>query len=158
MTETCRIRPARPDEADTLSGLAFRSKAHWGYPAEFMDACRRELGVDRSLIDAGRVRVLDTGVEIIGFYSLENLPGGRLELGHLFVEPERIGTGAGRRLVADACSRARELGHDRLVIQGDPNAEGFYLRCGTVRIGERESGSIPGRMLPEFEIDLDSVG
>ena len=40
------------------------------------------------------------------------------------------------------------------MIQGDPNAEGFYLRCGAVRIGERESASIPRRMLPLFEIRL----
>jgi GNAT superfamily N-acetyltransferase len=122
-----------------------------------MESCRRELGVDRSLIDAGRVHVLDTGGGIIGFYSLEDLPEGGLELGHLFVEPGRFGTGVGRLLVEHACRTARVLGFARLVIQGDPHAEGFYVRCGAVRIGDRESASIPGRMLPVFEMRLDNV-
>ena len=35
---TLSIREARPDEAELLSELAFRSKAHWGYDAEFLEA------------------------------------------------------------------------------------------------------------------------
>jgi len=37
------VRPARPDEASTLSELAVRSKAWWGYDVAFLDRCRREL-------------------------------------------------------------------------------------------------------------------
>lgn len=37
------IRPARPDEAEQLSALAQRSKAHWGYDEEFQAAFRPEL-------------------------------------------------------------------------------------------------------------------
>ena len=36
-------RSAKPEEADALSALAFRSKAYWGYGAEFLEACRSEL-------------------------------------------------------------------------------------------------------------------
>ena len=38
-----RIRRARGREAAALSALAMRSKAHWGYDAAFMAACRAEL-------------------------------------------------------------------------------------------------------------------
>ena len=31
------------DEADCLTALCMRSKAHWGYDAAFMHACREEL-------------------------------------------------------------------------------------------------------------------
>lgn len=151
------IRPARPDEADLLSDLAFRSKAHWGYSPEFMEACRDELRVAPSAIAAGRVFVLEDRGTPVGVYSLEDLSDGEIELGHLFVEPARLRTGGGQRLVQHACRTARSLGFTRLVIQGDPNAGGFYLRCGAVRIGERESASIPGRTLPLFEIDLEAV-
>ena len=37
------IRPASAGEAAALSALALRSKAHWGYDAAFLDACRAEL-------------------------------------------------------------------------------------------------------------------
>ncbi len=39
------IRPARADEARELGEPAFRSKAHWGYGAAFMEACREDLAV-----------------------------------------------------------------------------------------------------------------
>jgi hypothetical protein len=39
------IRSARATEADILTDLALRSKAHWGYDADFLEACRDELTV-----------------------------------------------------------------------------------------------------------------
>lgn len=148
------IRPARSREAELLGDLAFRSKAHWGYSESFMSACRDELRVRRSAIEAGRVFVVEREGVAVGFYSLEDVGGGAVELGHLFVEPAAIGTGVGARLLRHACSTASELGWRRLLIQGDPHAERFYRRLGTRRIGQRESASIPGRQLPLFVIDL----
>src|SRR5687768_14923343 len=37
--DVARIRRARPDEAEHLTALTLRSKAHWGYDADFMAAC-----------------------------------------------------------------------------------------------------------------------
>jgi GNAT superfamily N-acetyltransferase len=158
MTEASTIRRALPGDARRLGDLAFRSKAHWGYSAAFMDACRDELAVSSDLVSDDRVYVLETDGVSAGFYSLEDRADGDVELGHLFVDPDFMGTGVGAQLVDHACGKAVELGFSRLIIQGDPNAAGFYLRCGAVRIGERESASIPGRMLPLFEIRLEGFG
>jgi hypothetical protein len=38
--QSLEIRPARPGEAAALSALAMRSKAHWGYDQEFLEAVR----------------------------------------------------------------------------------------------------------------------
>ena len=51
------IRSARPEEAETLSALALRSKAYWGYPADFMEACREELTLTPMTIAVGRCLV-----------------------------------------------------------------------------------------------------
>ena len=48
------IRPARSGEAKALSDLALRSKAHWGYDAAFMAACRAELTVTPAQAASGR--------------------------------------------------------------------------------------------------------
>lgn len=146
------IRRAEPDEATTLSDLALRSKGVWGYSAEFLEACRDELAVAPAEIERGRVWVATSDDTLLGFYSVEDLPDGGLELGHLFVEPAELGRGIGRSLVEHAVSVAAGLGAERLVIQGDPYATDFYLRCGARRIGERPSASIPDRSLPLFEI------
>ena len=80
----------------------------------------------------------------------------QIELGALFVEPAMIGCGAGGALLRHASGVARKLGARTLTIQGDPNADGFYLSAGARRAGDRPSGSIPGRRLPLFELGLES--
>lgn len=151
-----RIREAARHESDLLSDLAFRSKAHWGYSDEFMAACRDELTVDaaRAENDDYRCFVATEGGFILGFYLLVPCAGRGAELEALFVEPAHIGKGVGRALIAHALRQARMLGADKLLIQGDPNATGFYLAAGARHMGERESVSIPGRFLPLFEIAL----
>lgn len=148
-----QIRPARPEEAGALSNLAMRSKAHWGYSSEFMEACRDELTYTPEQIIAGGVWVLEDEGEVRGFYALTNISPNAIELEAMFVAPERIGSGYGRALMDHALAESRAAGHiERLVIQADPNASGFYESAGARRIGDRDSDSIAGRALPLYEI------
>ncbi len=146
------IREAVPDEADLLSELALRSKAHWGYSDEFIDACREELKVGPDQCH-NHYCAVDDG-QIVGFYGLVSMDDGSAELDALFVEPSRIGQGIGKVLVKHTIETASHRGASRLLIEGDPNAEAFYLAAGAKQIGKRPSGSIPGRQLPLFEIQL----
>ena len=86
--------------------------------------------------------------------SLAPLPDDVWDLLHMFVEPEAIGTGAGRALFVEIAGMARALGGKMLSIQADPNAEAFYVRLGARRTGEAPSDSVPGRMLPMLEYAL----
>ncbi|MEE8545291.1 MAG: hypothetical protein V3T29_05715 [Alphaproteobacteria bacterium] len=61
------IRPARPGEAAALTDLALRSKAHWGYDAAFMAACRAELTVTPAQAASGLVQVYEEGGRAFGF-------------------------------------------------------------------------------------------
>lgn len=150
-----RIRAAEPAETELLSGLAFRAKAYWGYSDEFMQACVDELTYTPEQVAAGGFEVLEDEGEIRGFYALTKISPSAAELDALFVAPEHIGRGYGHALMARALAAAREMPHiERLVIQADPNAAPFYERCGARLIGERPSDSIPGRMLPLYEIDI----
>jgi N-acetylglutamate synthase-like GNAT family acetyltransferase len=150
------IRVARAGEAGLLSELALRSKAHWGYSPEFIEACRAELSYREEQLQSKHMRffVLESTEIVIGFYALTLQSGRAAELEALFVEPRFIGKGFGRVLIEDAKSVAATLGAASLIIQGDPNAERFYLAAGGVLSGTRESASIPGRFLPTFEISL----
>jgi len=160
------IRPALSSEAAALSALALRSKAYWGYSHDFMDRCREELSYsgDQLLSDGYSFQVLEASAEVRGFYAIEWQQAVRhqsgvgeanaCELEALFVDPPYIGRGIGRALVEHAKSAARERGIRRIIIQGDPHATSFYCGVGGVRTGDRESGSIAGRILPVFEIAL----
>ncbi len=150
------IRPARSSEAALLSELAVRSKAYWGYSAEFIAACQEELAVSpQDISDPYRAYVVcEIDGSVIGFFAIEPINEDEYALEALFLEPQHIGHGYGRVLINEAKKLAAELGAKSLLIQGDPHAESFYRKIGGVRIGERESDSIPGRFLPEFKILL----
>ena len=152
-----KIRAAIPDEAINLSRLAMRSKAYWGYSREFLDACRQELSVLPSEIKTYEYRhaVVENDREILGFYALKRLTDKKFELEALFVEPDHIGTGIGRTLMTHAIKSASLQGGNSIIVQSDPYAARFYEAAGGVLIGERESGSITGRYLPLYEINLE---
>ena len=158
MSKFVIIREAISDDATFLSNLAIRSKAHWGYSTEFMEACVDELSVSPAYIENGDfhyvVAVVDE--EVVGFYELEGLSGDEIELGALFVDPDHIGTGVGKALIERAKRHAIKLGASKLNIQGDPNAEKFYRSAGGEPTGSKESESIPGRFLPMFQISLSN--
>lgn len=153
-TQKWQIRQALPSEVEHLSGLAFRSKSYWGYSDQFMKACLEELTVDECYIENNPTFVIEAAGNAVGFYSLERISAAEVELSLLFVEPDFIGKGYGRKLITHAQEEARQLGYSKMIIQGDPNAERFYRSAGGSVVGTRKSASIPNRELPIFCINL----
>jgi len=150
-----KIRAARESERASLGDLALRSKAHWDYSQDFLDACRDELSVPALHDPDSRVFVAEHDAShVVGFYRLARSSPQQAELTHCFVEPSRIGRGVGRLLVAHAAGEARRLGYAGLIIQSDPNAAPFYRALGARDTGTRPSDSIPGRSLPLLVLDL----
>jgi GNAT superfamily N-acetyltransferase len=148
------IRRARPAEAGILSALALRSKAHWGYDADFLAACRDDLTLLPEEIATSVVYVFDGVDAPLGFYRLALQDDGVALLDDLFVEPAAMGKGVGRHLWRHAVATATKLGCSEMVWQSDPQAEGFYLAMGAQRAGESESTVTPGRLLPLMRFQL----
>jgi GNAT superfamily N-acetyltransferase len=148
------IRRARSAEVAVLSRLALRSKAHWGYDADFLAACQDDLALSEEDIATSTVYVFDGVDAPAGFYRLVLKDDGVAELDALFVEPTAIGQGIGSRLWRHAVSTATRLGCSEMVWQSDPQAEGFNLAMGARRDGESASTVMPGRMLPLMRFRL----
>lgn len=106
------IRAARPDEAQLISALALRSKAHWGYPPDFIEAVRKELSYTAEQIRSEHMRffVLETAGVVVGFHALILQTPTSIELDALFVDPVFIGKEFGRVLIEHAKSIAASLG------------------------------------------------
>ena len=152
------IRNAKLGEAPSLTALCMRSKAHWGYDAEFMRRCVPSLTVSEQSIADGRVLVAtdETG-RAVGTASV--MPYGEgggddAELGLMFVDPAAIGSGIGRALFGEAIKLARRLGYHRMTILADVNAAPFYERMGARFLHDAPSDAIPGRTLPFYEYEL----
>lgn len=150
-TSHIRIRPGRPEEAEALTELALRSKAHWGYDAAFLDACRAELTLTPEDVVVDRVVVAEVDDVVVGLVALAGTPP-QGDLSFLFVDPSSMGGGVGRALFAAAVRTARAEGFSGFTVEADPDAEAFYLQMGARRDGSVPSGSIPGRMLPRLRV------
>jgi GNAT superfamily N-acetyltransferase len=141
-----QIRPARPGEHVALSELALRSAQRvWNYPDTFMAWGPEAITVAPDDITDAVVRVLDDGGRPVGFSMLRGDPP-EIELSRMFVEPDRIGSGAGRALWEDAVEIVRQRGAGVMTLDADPNAEPFYRRMGAVTVGvaDWEPPMMPG--------------
>ena len=139
-----QIIRAQPAAAPELSAIAWAAKARWGYPLHWMEQWRGELAITPQFIAANETFLADSDGEIVGFHALvQETKSWRLE--HLWVLPQRMGQGFGRRLFAHAAAYAAERGALFLTIEADPNAEPFYQRMGATRVGTRDT-EIDGRV------------
>ncbi len=149
---SAELRPARPEEAAALTALALAAKAHWGYPDEWLELWRPGLSFTAESIARDWVLVAVEEGTPCAVAALEGRPP-QMELGHLWVHPEHMGAGLGRRLFEAATGEARARGASRLEIVSDPHAEGFYTALGARRFGHLASE--PGeRTLPLLLYDL----
>jgi ribosomal protein S18 acetylase RimI-like enzyme len=149
------IRTAAPDDAETITGVAMRSKAYWGYDDHFMETFRPELTVTPAQIAGDHVAVAERDGRIAGFVHMRPESEDTLELVSLFIDTWAIRQGIGQRLWDYALAFAREQGYRAMTLESDPNAEAFYRKQGAVASGRRESSLMPGRVLTLMTIALD---
>jgi GNAT superfamily N-acetyltransferase len=123
-----------------------------------MERWREGLTIAPQFVEGNEVYAAVAEGEPVGFYALVG-EGPRIVLEHLWVLPERMGSGVGRALFEHALERAAPLGAETLGIEADPNAEGFYRRMGARRVGEI-SYELDGRerVLPLLVMDLRTRG
>jgi GNAT superfamily N-acetyltransferase len=91
-------------------------------------------------IAGGRTRVATTAPDgdgpVLGFVTVAMDHNDGPELEDLFVDPEWRRRGIGRRLVQDVVRTARQTGHRRLWVTGNPHALAFYLAIGFASTGQ----------------------
>ncbi|MGE0723021.1 MAG: GNAT family N-acetyltransferase [Alphaproteobacteria bacterium] len=143
------LRRARPGDLAAMTDVVRRSKAHWGYDAAFLRHFHRSLAISRSDLAGGRYVVVERAGRLVGL-------GGRRGrvIDNLFVVPEAIGTGLGRRLLAWLLDDARRAGLAIVLVDSDPFAVGFYRRMGGRPVGWTRSPwpGDPERRLPRLRL------
>lgn len=126
---------AKSEDADELTRLAMSAKQYWGYPDQWIERWSPSLTLTPKYIASNEVYKAVSEGKTLGFSALVGA-GTSLLLDHLWVQPDRIQTGIGRKLFCHAIERARQRGAARVEIEAEPHAEGFYLRMGARRVGE----------------------
>jgi N-acetylglutamate synthase-like GNAT family acetyltransferase len=147
------IRLAKPSERKGLEALQRRSSMHQPMYQAQLAAHPDAIELPAGQITAGLVRVAEQDGVVVGFAVLLDRSGRSCELDGLFVEPDRMRSGVGRRLVEDATRVARERGATSIDVVANPQAVAFYEAVGFSRVGEAQTrfGPAPRMSLPASE-------
>ncbi|MFJ6926056.1 GNAT family N-acetyltransferase [Streptomyces nigra] len=162
-----RIRPMTPDDCDRVAEIrvgGWRAAYRGIVPQSYLDALdvaedaeRRRAhlaGGDGTVVNL----VAEEGGRVVGWgchgpYREDD--GSRTEdaeLYALYVDPARIGTGAGRALLAESLRRCSLAGHRRMllwVLRDNVRARRFYARAGFGPDGAEEPFEVDGVPVPE---------
>ena len=136
-----------------LDELTLAGVRHWGHHENHPEAYQ---GLVHTLAQESDpqdhpVFVFENGRhEAIGFYELRDR-GNHMELLRMFLQPELIGHGLGRKLWEHAVVEAGRS-HERLLIHSDPGATGFYRAMGAEPADSFEP--VPGFVITVFWHDL----
>lgn len=147
------IQKATIKDTNLLTNIALLSKAHWGYSDELIESWRSDLTVTPKMIKSLFAYKFIQNNKITGFYILNQPIVNNIELEMLFVLPEFIGKGIGKKLLLHAFTKALNLNANELTLLADPNAVAFYESQGFIIIDKKES-IIPNRFLPIMQKDL----
>lgn len=151
------LRDARPDDAAAIASIGRRgwTNAYRGLlSASFLERraatdLEAEWRAYLATVPAGHgLLVAEVDGAVAGFVRFgpaedsDAAGEGAGEIYGLYVAPERIGRGLGRRLFTAARERLEAMGHRNLVLwsfEGNRRAERFYARAGLVLDGARRS-------------------
>lgn len=140
-------------DADILTEIALKSKAHWEYSDEQIESWREDLTVFPEMFQKYKICKYLVDDQIAGFYILEEVDKKTSNLKFLFISPNFIKKGIGYQLLQHAVASSKEQNHEIMQVLSDPNAESFYAKHGFKVYAQMES-SVPGRFLPEMELKL----
>jgi GNAT superfamily N-acetyltransferase len=148
-----RIRKASPDDVEEICRLhkaSIRQLCSSAYTPEQIAAWTKPLTPDRYLSAMRQFEffvALDDG--ILGFFIL-NLKGA--ELNAIYLHPDAVGRGVGRRLFGYAESIAQDKSVSGLKLKSTLNAVGFYEACGFRRVRDSVHTNPAGVDLPCVEM------
>ncbi len=144
------VRAEKEDDV-ALTELTIRSKDYWNYGKEQIEIWHEELTIKGIDIKKNAVFKGILGHQIVGYYAYTFEMSGLVRLTHLFLDPVFIGQGYGKLLLLDPIARISKSSAQRIVVDADPHAEGFYRQYGFKTVGQLQS-SIKDRFLPIMQL------
>lgn len=139
---------AEAKHAELLRDTLILSKGYWGYSQEQLERWRSDLKFEDEYVSRNTVKLILNESEVIGFFAIVKGDVDRLD--HFWLVPRAIGKGFGNLVFDKILSECRLLNISEFYIISDPDAEGFYLKKGALKVGEMYSEA-QKRMLPKLK-------
>jgi N-acetylglutamate synthase-like GNAT family acetyltransferase len=142
---------AEENDAELLRDVLITSKGYWGYSQDQLEQWKSNLRFEVAYIARNTVKLIIKDNEVIGFFAI--VKGDTNQLDHLWLVPKAIGKGYGNLVFEQIVAECDRLDISNFYITSDPNAEGFYLKKGALKVGEVYSEP-QKRMLPKLEFRI----
>lgn len=142
---------AEAKHAELLRDTLIASKGYWGYSQAQLEEWRANLKFEEAYITRNTVKLILKDREVIGFFAI--VKSHSSELDHLWLLPKAIGKGYGNLVFEQIITECKTLDISSFHITSDPNAAGFYLRKGALKVGEVFSAP-QNRMLPKLKYSI----
>jgi GNAT superfamily N-acetyltransferase len=144
------IRLAQPSDITDVKDVYRRSSLSNRGDRDALLAHPDVLEWSERAVAEGRTWVASAGGRVVGFVSILAL-GRTVEIDDLFVDPDWMGRGIGRRLLLDAFATARGRAFRRVEVTANQHALGFYQKLGFASDFEVETQFGPA---PRMHLDL----
>lgn len=138
------IRTAIPPDLDAIEAVLRAAAMVWEQDRPFLEAHPEAIVVPVELVSRGQVEVAVIAGSVVGFASHSLIDAVSWEVEDLFVRPELMRRGIGRRLVGEMTRAAEAAGCIRLEVTANPQAAGFYRALGFVDVGMVATAWRPG--------------
>jgi len=145
------IEKAIPEDHQLLTEITKKSKAYWNYSEDLLLAWDEALTITQDYLNTHPVYKLVIDEKTVGYYSYQ-IEEQAIKLDNLFLLPQYIGKGMGRYLMNDFLNRIQKLNYQRIYLDAEPYAEGFYIKHGFKTISSFET-AIKGRFMPVMELE-----
>ena len=154
-----KIRQARAEDAPAIHNAHMRSirevciKDHG--PEEVKGWGNREMGERwTAAIARGDVWVVDSGEKILGLACMSEIKNAIVHIHALYLTPEAIGQGLGKKLFLIMKSKAIAQGAKKLTLGSTLTAHDFYLSLGFEDDGPMERHEIGGSMVSGYDMTM----
>lgn len=141
-------------DAEVLTRIACEAEAHWGFSQEYMAHFRDCYTVTSAYIREHPTYHHKGENGIDGFYGCSIPSEENAILDYLYVSPEAMGNGIGRKLFNHMVAVLADLRIRRIEWVTSPEAGEFYLRMGAKQEGQMESLVEKGRVVPKFIFEI----
>src|SRR5690554_7819083 len=144
---------ATKDDAEILSGVAKRSKRHWGYSKEAMEIWNQSLTITEDFLNAHTVIKATLEDEIVGFFALEEIkPVTRIA--QYWVDTPYMRKGYGTVMYNYLKDYLKKRNVEKVTLVLDPNGMSFFERKGA-KILDKIEHKVKNKFLYIVEVPVN---
>ena len=145
------FKKAKLNDLDVLNKLSLNSESYWGEKSTFLEKFKKVYIITPKCLNNSYIMKMVKDTEIVGFYSLDIK---KRELDYFYIKKDLIGQGLGKKMWENMLNNCKKIGLKKIYFVTSPEAAGFYLSLGAIKIGTVESKLRKGKFILKLKYKI----